>query len=161
MADGAFPPSPETVRCPKCLRDVVIASTPGRTMASDCAILDCPITNDPNNQVGELWGTSISFTEASEISQEGRIERFATWEKLGLERVKADLLNGGYRLVGGTPAIQALAWEWVRSRENVTVQISPAKPAEMLTLKPGIWGINVDLKVLGRRVSAWWRRAKS
>jgi hypothetical protein len=32
--------------------------------------------------------------------------------------VNDDLLNGGYRVVGGTAEDQELAWEWVRIKEN-------------------------------------------
>lgn len=32
--------------------------------------------------------------------------------------------------------------------------------AEILTLKPGIWGMSIDLKELGRRVLNWWRGSK-
>ena len=45
-----------------------------------------------------------------EITEEGRRERFARWEQLGLDQVKHDLLNGGHRVVGGPPQVQALAW---------------------------------------------------
>jgi hypothetical protein len=31
------------------------------------------------------------------------------------------------------------------------------KPAEVLTLKSGAWGMNVDLKEAGRRGLRWWR----
>jgi hypothetical protein len=36
-----------------------------------------------------------------DISEAGRRERFKQWEKLGLEAVKDDLRDGGYRLIGG------------------------------------------------------------
>jgi hypothetical protein len=52
-----------------------------------------------------------------EISEDGRRQRFEQWEKLGPERVKADLLNGGRQLVGGPPEVIELAWEWVRMKE--------------------------------------------
>ena len=51
------------------------------------------------------------------ISEEGRRSRFEQWEQLGVDQVKADLQNGGWRIVGGTPAVRALAWEWVRLKE--------------------------------------------
>ena len=160
MSDYVFPPAPQTVHCPKCLRDVVIACTSSRTMESDCPLPDCPIANDPDNQVGDLSGrsgSSISFAAPSEISQEGRITRFAAWEKLGLDQVKHDLLNGGHRIVGGPPAVRNLAWEWVRwkEKENAVVQPPAAKPTEVLTLKPGIWGVSIDLKETWRRLRRW------
>jgi predicted nucleotide-binding protein len=52
------------------------------------------------------------------ISAKGQQERFAQWNKIGVERIKHDLLNGGYRLVGGPLHEQELAWEWVRSKEK-------------------------------------------
>jgi hypothetical protein len=128
-------------------------------MESECAIPDCPITNDPNNQVGELWGTSISFAAASEINQEGRIARFVAWETLGLDRVKHDMQSDPFRLIGAAQ-IQDLAWEWVRSKETPGTQESGAsspKAGEVLTLKPGLWGVSIDLKEVGRRVGRWWR----
>jgi hypothetical protein len=52
-----------------------------------------------------------------EISEAGRQTRFAHWERLGLDRVKADLLNGGHQIVGGPPQVRDLAWEWVQMKE--------------------------------------------
>jgi len=153
MSDHAFPPPPEAVRCPKCLRGVVIASTPRRILESDCAIHDCPIRNNPDNQVGELSGTSISFAEPSEISQEGRIARFTKWEKQGLDRIKADLLAGGHRLVGGPPAVRDLAWEWVRMREAEQAPVPSAQQTvELFSLKPNFHGVGIDLKEAWRRI---------
>jgi hypothetical protein len=161
MSDQAFPPPPETVTCAKCLRDVVIASTPRQTMESECAIPACPIRADPDNQVGDLWGTWISFAAPSEISQEGRIARFAEWEKRGVEVIKADLLQGGTRFVGGPPAVRDLAWEWARTKEAERAKISDAAPAnppaELLTLKPTLWGMGIDFKEVGRRVRRWFQ----
>jgi hypothetical protein len=79
------------------------------------------------------------------ISEAGRQDHFEQWEKFGLGRVKADLLNGGHQLVGGPPAVQDLAWEWVRMKEA-------EEPKEVLTLKPGIWGMTIDLKELAQVV---------
>jgi len=165
MAD-VFQPPPETVRCTKCLRDVVIASTLQRTMQSDCLIAECPIRNDPDNQPAGRWGTSISFTDSSAISQEGRISRFEQWEKIGLDVIKADLLQGqGMHHVGGPPANRDLAWEWVRKKEAQALPAPSSKSNEILSLKPGIWGFSVDLKELWRGIKKlwpgikrWWRR---
>jgi predicted nucleotide-binding protein len=60
-----------------------------------------------------------------EISQEGRKARFEMWEKLGVDRVKADLINGGHQLIGGPPQVTELAWEWVRLKES---EVAPAVP---------------------------------
>jgi hypothetical protein len=46
-----------------------------------------------------------------------------------------------------------------RDREqNAEPATSPApKPAELLTLKPGIWGMSFDLKEAWRRAIRWWQ----
>jgi hypothetical protein len=184
-----------------------------------------------------------------EISEDGRRARFEQWEKLGLDRVKADLLNGGYQLIGGPPSVQKLAWEWVRLKEmsrpaalrrdkdlirkllqildeagtdrgfsfeaveaeslgrplddirynlqqaedmglievgskplngewrilrltpagheflestqtmatQSAAAVSQQKPGEILTLKPTLWGIGIDLKEVWRRARQWWQ----
>lgn len=48
------------------------------------------------------------------------VERFEQWERLGLERVKNDLMTGGTRVIGGTLEVQDLAWQWVRMKEGQT-----------------------------------------
>jgi hypothetical protein len=53
-----------------------------------------------------------------ERQEESRNARFEHLEKLGLDRVKHDLLNGGFRWVGGTLEQQEEAWEWVRMKES-------------------------------------------
>jgi hypothetical protein len=62
--------------------------------------------------------------------------RFDRWEKLGLERVKADLIHtGGRREVGGSPEVRELAWEWVRIREaEVAAAAKQQAPGGLLTL---------------------------
>jgi hypothetical protein len=45
-----------------------------------------------------------------------------------------------------------LAWEWVRREEAKQAKGSEEKPAEMVTLKPNIHGVGVDLKEVGRRL---------
>jgi hypothetical protein len=45
------------------------------------------------------------------------------------------------------------------SRRHVQTLPSTPRPhqqGEILTLKPGIWGMSVDLKELGRRILNWW-----
>jgi hypothetical protein len=92
------------------------------------------------------------------ISEEGRRAAFEQWEKLGLDQIRADLQNGIWRVVGGTQAVRELAWEWVRLKEaEQAAASSPQKTAEILTLKPGVWGMNVDLKEAARRVVKWWQ----
>jgi hypothetical protein len=91
------------------------------------------------------------------ISEAGRAERLAQWDKIGVERIKHDLLNGGLKLVGGTQEVQDLAREWVQLRENEE-QKSPAKADEVLTLKPNLYGVGIDLKALGRKMRGWFKR---
>jgi hypothetical protein len=59
-----------------------------------------------------------------EFSEEGRRARFEPWEKIGLDRIKADLEEGGWRVVVG-PAVQDLAWEWVRLKEAEQLRSPP------------------------------------
>jgi len=87
-----------------------------------------------------------------EISEEGKQARFARWEEIGVDAIKADLLAGGHQLVGGPPSVRKLAWEWVRDKE---AELRP-KP-ELFQLKPNYHGIGIDLKELGRRVRRFGR----
>lgn len=155
MADHLFPPPPETIRCKKCLRDVVIASSEQKTMQSDCLIADCPITKDPDNQPGELWGTSISFAEPSDISQDDRIARFEEWDRIGVETIRAGLQRGG-KIYIGQRAAEDLAWEWVRSKETQELPTS-RQSREIVSLKPGMWGFSIQLRELFRRCARWLR----
>lgn len=70
------------------------------------------------------------------ISDAGRKARFDRWEKLGLDRVKADLVhNGGRGEVGGTNDVRELAWEWVRKKEaEVATAAKQPTPAGALPL---------------------------
>lgn len=64
----------------------------------------------------ELGLREASMT--STISEEGRNQRFARWEEMGLDRVKGDLVhNRGRGEVGGSHEVVNLAWEWVRMKE--------------------------------------------
>ena len=52
------------------------------------------------------------------INEAGRKSLFNRLEKLGLDRVKSDLVQtGGMREVGGSLDVRELAWEWVRMKE--------------------------------------------
>ena len=56
------------------------------------------------------------MTPMDDAARNARFERF---EKLGLDRVKSDLMNTkGVMVVGGGLDVQNLAWEWVRMKEN-------------------------------------------
>lgn len=45
-------------------------------------------------------------------------DRRSHWERYGWEAIKADLINGGFRLVGGPPEVRDQAWLWVRYMEE-------------------------------------------
>lgn len=53
-----------------------------------------------------------------EREEKSHAARFTHLDRLGLDRVKHDLLNGGFRWVGGTMEQQEEAWEWVRMKEG-------------------------------------------
>jgi len=57
------------------------------------------------------------------ISRDGEklVQQYACeeqWENLGVDQVKHDLLNGGFRVVGGPPENREAAWAWVRKKEG-------------------------------------------
>ena len=81
--------------------------------------------------------------------------RIAEWEKWGLDAIEADLKNtGGIRYVGGSQENRMQAWAWVRvQRRNENL-----KHAEAVNLKPGLWGISIDLKVSWRKACDWFKQ---
>jgi len=83
-----------------------------------------------------------------EISEPGQQERFARWEQIGVDRIRADLLSGGHSLVGGPPAVRELAWKWVRMKE----QQAERKAEKIVTLKPTVYGVGIDLRMLWRKI---------
>jgi hypothetical protein len=84
------------------------------------------------------------------MTPEKRESRFARWEALGLDRIKADLNSGGLRFVGGSREVRELAHEWVRMKE---AQVKDGA-GEILMLKPSFYGMGVDLKVIWRKAIA-------
>jgi hypothetical protein len=50
-------------------------------------------------------------------SERTRAARFARWERIGVELVRADLRNGGRFIVGAGPRTRALAEEWLRLKD--------------------------------------------
>jgi hypothetical protein len=147
---NVFPPPRRSISCPKCIRRIVVAGTGDRVFRSECQIRNCPINNDPENRVDNLWGTSISFELPSEISQEGRIAIVAGWEKQGLEAIKTDLSTGGSRYVRGPPAVRDLAWEWIGTQEaNIPTQLT--QKSERLSFK------SIKLRDLAQRGRRFWR----
>ena len=87
--------------------------------------------------------TTDGSGEQALVGEIGRLSRFAQWEKLGVDRVKNDLLNGGIQLIGGPPDVNELAWEWVRIKEQ-----EADKKREIVQLKPTLWGIAIDIRRL-------------
>lgn len=85
------------------------------------------------------------------ISEEGRKTRFEQWEKLGLESVRHGLLNDPLGTIGGSPEVRELAREWVRMKEAEEAKLSE-KREDVVTLKPGIWGMNVNFNEVWRRI---------
>lgn len=75
-------------------------------------------------------------TLSGAISAEGRRVRFEQWEKLGLDRVKADLANGGHQIIGGPPAVRELAWEWVRIKEAEATSATSATSQPTVPIAP-------------------------
>jgi hypothetical protein len=73
--------------------------------------------------------------------------RIANWQRHGVDAIEADLLNrGGMTYVGGPPEAREQARRWVRYMRDR----DKAKEPEILGLKPGLWGVTVDLKALAR-----------
>jgi hypothetical protein len=65
----------------------------------------------------EAARTIASLGGEDEISEDRRVRLFAQWEEHGVDFIKYDLQNGGYRIVGGPPSTRKLAREWVRMKE--------------------------------------------
>src|SRR4051794_14160212 len=77
---------------------------------------------DPQLQALALEIRPPEASMTSTITEAGRKARFDRWEQMGLDRVKADLVQtGGTREVGGSSEVRNLAWEWVRMKETAAV----------------------------------------
>ncbi len=83
------------------------------------------LIRNPQQPTGE-WFT-ISRSGEKLLQQCAREEQ---WEKLGVDMVKNDLMNGGIRFVGGPPENREAALTWVRRKENKPPK-TPAKPGYM------------------------------
>ena len=71
----------------------------------------------------------------------------ASWEKYGVEAIRADLQEGGHRLVGGPPANRQAAWDWVNAQER------HVKFKEIFIFHPNLWGLGLNLP----KLFAWIR----
>jgi len=83
------------------------------------------LMRNPQQPSGD-WFT-ISRSGQKLLQQYTREEQ---WEKLGVDVVKHDLMDGGSRFVGGPPENREAAMVWVRRKENKPPK-APAKPGYM------------------------------
>jgi hypothetical protein len=83
------------------------------------------LIRNPEQPTGD-WFT-ISRSGQKLLQQYNREEQ---WEKLGVDVVKHDLMDGGTRFVGGPPENREAAMAWVRRKENKPPK-APAKPGYM------------------------------
>ena len=83
------------------------------------------LIRNPEQPTGDWFTFSRSGQKL--LQQYAREEQ---WEKLGVDVVKQDLMNGGTRFVGGPPENREAAMEWVRRKENKPPK-TPAKQAYM------------------------------
>lgn len=83
------------------------------------------LISNPQQPSGD-WFT-ISRSGDKLLQQYAREEQ---WEKLGVDMVKNDLMNGGTRFVGGPLENREAALAWVRRKENKPPK-APAKPSYM------------------------------
>lgn len=78
--------------------------------------------------------------------------RIKEWEARGVDAIEADLkYRSGLTYVGSQDAVD-WAWRWVRYKRDQEKE----KP-EVLSLKPNIHGIGIDLKAAGKRL---WRKPR-
>ena len=61
--------------------------------------------------------SAVASLGGDEITEARRTALFSQWEDYGLDIIKQDLGNGGFRFVGGPPSTRKLAREWVRLKE--------------------------------------------
>lgn len=61
--------------------------------------------------------SAVASAGDDKISDDRRERLFSQWEEYGLDVIKGDLINGGFRYVGGPPATRALARAWVKMKE--------------------------------------------
>jgi hypothetical protein len=78
--------------------------------------------------------------------------------KVWVDRLKSDLQsNDPYRRVGSGPE-QNLAWDWVRMKEAEEAALEQ-EPVEMVTIKPNVHGVGVDLTEVGRRIQQRFKKS--
>jgi hypothetical protein len=73
--------------------------------------------------------------------------RIKYWEDAGVDADEADLKsNNGLTYVGAEQAIP-WAWRWVKYKRKQEQAVEP----EILTLKPTVYGVGLDLKAAAKR----------
>ena len=51
------------------------------------------------------------------MDEEGKRRRYARWEEIGEDAIRADMESGGHRLVGGSPDVRRLALQWLDEKQ--------------------------------------------
>jgi hypothetical protein len=110
-------------------------------------------------QSGATRGFSFEAAEAESLGRSLDDIRYNLQqaEDMGLIEVGSKPLNGEWRILRLTPA----GHDFLESSPTVAIHNAAAaseqKPSEILTLKPTLWGIGIDLKEVGRRARQWWQ----
>ncbi|MGH2567031.1 MAG: hypothetical protein ACRDGA_01745 [Bacteroidota bacterium] len=52
------------------------------------------------------------------MNEEQKRRRYARWEEIGEDAIRADMQSGGYRLVGGSPEVRRLAQQWLNEKQQ-------------------------------------------
>ena len=52
------------------------------------------------------------------MDDEQKKRRYAKWEEIGEDAIRADMDTGGYRLVGGSPEVRRLARQWLNEKRD-------------------------------------------
>lgn len=84
-------------------------------------------------------------------------------ERLDIDRRLAAVSFG---VAPGVPPLSDALLDQVLQRQVAELQVlsdqdpddAAASSGGMLELKPGLWGVSVDIKAAWRRLASWWRR---
>jgi len=52
------------------------------------------------------------------VNDEQKERRYARWEEIGEDAIRADMETGGYRLVGGSPEVRRLTQQWLNEKQQ-------------------------------------------
>lgn len=52
------------------------------------------------------------------MNDEQKERRYARWEEIGEDAIRADMETGGHRLVGGSPEVRRLAQQWLNEKQQ-------------------------------------------